>query len=97
MNWELLLIFQKLRLAKPTRIRIPNELWTIMCSCWSEDPENRPAFDTLYIQLDKVYKKVVGERQHRRLQKSYGEDSVVYTILKSKRNVRESVPYLEVS
>jgi len=43
-----------LRLKRPTRIAIPDRLWEIMQSCWSEDPKTRPTFQDLYKQLGEL-------------------------------------------
>jgi len=40
-----------LRLARPTRIQIPDELWEIIQSCWQLDPKSRPTFEQLYQRL----------------------------------------------
>jgi hypothetical protein len=43
-------ICEGLRLQKPTKIPVPNELWTLMQSCWLE-PDQRPTFQQIYDQL----------------------------------------------
>jgi len=36
-----------LRLPKPTRIEISDELWKVILSCWNKEPEDRPTFSTI--------------------------------------------------
>jgi len=42
---------ENLRLERPARIEIPDELWSIMMECWLADPKKRPTFQDLYKQL----------------------------------------------
>ena len=40
-----------LRLQKPTKVPPSADLWNIIQSCWLENPEERPDFQTIYKQL----------------------------------------------
>jgi hypothetical protein len=43
-------VCEGLRLQKPTKIPVPDEVWTLMQSCWLE-PDQRPTFQNIYDQL----------------------------------------------
>jgi len=45
---------ENLRLERPSRIEIPDELWEIMQSCWLANPNKRPTFQDLYRQLGEL-------------------------------------------
>ena len=45
-----------LRLQKPTKVPPSDDLWNIMQSCWLENPDERPDFQTIYKQLSELMK-----------------------------------------
>lgn len=45
---------EKEHLSRPTRMEIPDELWSIMESTWRFEPSERPSFEELYQQLQNL-------------------------------------------
>ncbi|XP_064395067.1 tyrosine kinase receptor Cad96Ca-like [Halichondria panicea] len=48
------------RLEPPQNVACSTEMVSLIASCWYEDPEERPSFDELATQLDKVLSNMVG-------------------------------------
>jgi len=46
------------RLPRPTRIAIPDSLWTLMQSCWLSSPQQRPTFDSIFAHLCAIEKEL---------------------------------------
>jgi serine/threonine protein kinase len=44
------------RLPKPERVEFKEELWTLITSCWEEDPSKRPTFSDICTQLEALQK-----------------------------------------
>lgn len=42
------------RLPKPQRVEIPDELYKLMLRCWDSEPEKRPSFNDIYSELCKL-------------------------------------------
>lgn len=49
------------RLPRPERVQIQDELWDLMNHCWDAEPENRPNFNEIYSQLCKIEDNYFGE------------------------------------
>lgn len=46
------------RLPRPSKIEIPDSLWTLMQSCWHSSPQQRPTFDSLFAHLCAIEKEL---------------------------------------
>jgi len=49
------------RLPRPERVEIPNELWDLMNHCWDSESQNRPTFNQIYSELCKIEDKYFSE------------------------------------
>jgi len=56
------------RLEKPSSLNgeNPSLVYSLMLKCWDDDPEKRPLFDDIYIQLSDIRKNDSGFRETRR-------------------------------
>ena len=51
------------RLARPERVEVPDELWDLMNKCWDSEENNRPSFNLIYTQLCKIQDKYFSEEE----------------------------------
>lgn len=50
------------RLDQPDRC--PDDMWSIVRSCWETDPVKRPTFVDIYEQMTELYGSMINPQQH---------------------------------